>query len=123
MFAIANLARNLYLSRCQQAILLILSISVLPIGALSCTGFSFGLDLACLEKGYFGKIGTDKLIDQYRKKGDISDKRAMLAQRFGFKRHAERNTCLRKEGDSKIFYDVAVAFYRNRAEARAEVFA
>ena len=89
--------------------------------------FAFGVDIACLQKGYLGQRRADKLVYKNGEKGNTNNHgcnfRAGKFYRFFYHaRHTEGNACLGQEGDTEILNDVVVAVCKTGAEICARVF-
>ena len=90
--------------------------------------FTSAFSALCLNVSGFGKSdfckeGTDNLIYQYCKQSDISNNGSVRAELDCFDSHAERNTRLRKQGNSKVFDDVRIAFSHFCADISSKILA
>ena len=89
----------------------------------SCAGLAIRDDIARFGKRELGEEGTDDLVDEDGEEGyRAHDAAALDVERHSGTSHTERNSRLRKEGDTEVFRDHRIALRHLCADARTEIF-
>lgn len=87
---------------------------------------ALGDNLACLGEGDLGEEGTYDFVYQNGEKGDVQHQLAAGDAGCGRRClgcHAQRNACLRKQGNTQILDDVRLAFGHLGTAECAQIFA